>query len=253
MRVHIFEKRKCQKKALVLTAVIIGMCSFVWYFSTTVIQATRVSGQERFVFRQEREEQLNNKNLQDTTGDTKKIALTFDDGPNPDYTESLLAGLRERDVHATFFLLGVEVEKYPEIVEDIKEDGHLIGVHAYEHVNLSNLTDKAAIEQVDKTNHAIYEVTGEYAEYIRPPYGCWKCNLDYQTNMIEVLWDIDPLDWKTSNSAAVVKRVVTKCQENDIILLHDAYESSVAAALEIIDTLQEQGYEFVTVDELILE
>lgn len=183
----------------------------------------------------------------------KKIAITFDDGPNADYTEMLLAGLKERGVNATFFLLGKEVEKYPNIVAEIQADGHLIGTHSYEHVNLCNLSETAAIEQVDKTNQAIYKITGEYPEYIRPPFGCWKGNLDYETTMIEVLWDIDPLDWKTSNSDVIARRVIDKVQENDIILLHDASESSVKAAFKIIDALQKEGYTFVTVDELILE
>lgn len=185
--------------------------------------------------------------------DQKKIAITFDDGPNADYTEMLLEGLKERGVPATFFLLGAEVEKYPEIVAHMKEQGHLIGTHSYEHVNLCNLSEAAAIEQVDKTNHAIYEITGEYPEYIRPPYGCWKSNLDYDTEMIEVLWDIDPLDWKTSNSDVIKERVVSKAQENDIILLHDASESSVKAAFKIIDELQSEGYTFVTVDEILFD
>ena len=86
------------------------------------------------------------------------------------------------------------MEKYPDIVEKIYADGHLIGVHSYDHVNLRNLSDAAAIEQVDKTNAAIHEITGEYPEYIRPPFGCWKCNLDYETSMIEILWDVDTLD-----------------------------------------------------------
>lgn len=183
----------------------------------------------------------------------KKVAITFDDGPNPDYTEMLLAGLKERGVRATFFLLGKEVENYPEIVEDIYEDGHLIGTHSYEHVNLNHLCDSAAVEQVDKTNQAIHELTGEYPEYIRPPFGSWKCNLDYETKMIEVLWDVDPLDWKTNNSDVIAKRVVDKVQENDIILLHDASESSVVAAFKIIDELQKEGYTFVTVDEILFD
>lgn len=183
----------------------------------------------------------------------KKVAITFDDGPNPDYTEILLAGLKERGVRATFFLLGKEVERYPKIVEDIYADGHLIGTHSYEHVNLNNLCDAAAVEQVDKTNQAIYELTGEYPEFIRPPFGSWKCNLDYETKMIEVLWDVDPLDWKTDNSDVIAKRVVDKVQENDIILLHDASESSVNAAFKIIDELQKEGYTFVTVDEILFD
>lgn len=189
----------------------------------------------------------------ENAAEKKKIALTFDDGPNPEYTEKLLEGLKERGVKATFFLLGAEAEKYPEIVRKIHEDGHLIGVHAYEHVNLANLTDQAAVEQVDRTNQIIYELTGSYSEYIRPPYGCWKCSLDYETKMIEVLWDVDPLDWKTGNAAVVAKRVTDKVRENDIILLHDASESSVSAAFQIIDALKQQGYAFVTVDEILFD
>lgn len=183
----------------------------------------------------------------------KKVALTFDDGPNAKYTGKLLDGLKERGVHATFFLLGKQVEKSPQIVERMYQDGHLIGNHSYEHVNLSTLSDEAAKTQVDKTNEAIYQVTGEYPEYIRPPYGCWKSNLDYATTMIEVLWNVDPLDWKTDNANTVVERVLKEVGENDIILLHDASESSVNAAFQIIDKLKEEGYAFVTVDEILFD
>ncbi len=189
----------------------------------------------------------------DTLEMKKKVAITFDDGPNPDYTEELLEGLKERNVTASFFLLGKEAEKFPDIVKKIYEGGHLIGTHSYEHVNLCNLTDEAAVEQVDKTNQVILELTGEYPQYIRPPFGCWKENLDYKTTMMEVLWDVDPRDWATDNSSVIAARVLDKVQENDIILLHDASESSVKAAFQIIDTLQEQGYVFVTVEELMME
>ena len=182
----------------------------------------------------------------------KRIAITFDDGPNPDYTADLLKGLKERGVTATFFLLGAQVEKYPKLVEQIAKEGHLIGTHSYQHVNLCNLTDEAAIEQVVKTNELIEEITGECPQFIRPPFGCWKKDLDYNTTMLEVLWDIDPLDWNTSNTDAIVKRVLKNASDGAIILLHDASQSSVDAALQIIDQLQKEGYLFVTVDELIL-
>ena len=183
----------------------------------------------------------------------KKVAITFDDGPDPDYTPKLLDGLKEREVKATFFLLGEQVEKYPEIVKRMHEEGHLVGTHSYEHVDLSRLSDEKAIEQVDKTNQLIFHITGEYPKYIRPPFGCWKCNLDYETNMMEVLWDIDPLDWNMANSDVIAKRVIKKVQEYDIILLHDASESSVKAAFKIIDELKAKGYTFVTVEEILLE
>ena len=165
----------------------------------------------------------------------------------------LLKGLKKRGVKATFFVLGEEVERYPDILKATYDDGHMIGVHSYQHVNFGQIGDAAALEQVEKTQQAIYDVTGEYTGYIRPPYGCWKKELDQELPMIEVLWDIDPLDWATKDADTVVQRVLQKIPDGSIILLHDASESSVSAALTIIDTLQKRGYEFVTVEELILE
>lgn len=191
--------------------------------------------------------------MNETTAEKKQIAITFDDGPNPDYTMTLLDGLKKRGVKATFFLLGAEVEQYPQIVECIQEDGHLIGVHSYEHVNFGQIGDDAAIEQIEKTQEVIYGITGEYPGYIRPPYGCWKKELDKKLPMIEVLWDVDPRDWATTDTDTVVQRILSNVSEGSIILLHDASESSVQAALTVIDVLQEQGYEFVTVEELIVE
>lgn len=184
---------------------------------------------------------------------TKKVALTFDDGPNPDYTPVLLDELKKRGVPVTFFVLGAEVEQYPELVRRASEDGHLIGVHSYKHVNLRQLSDQQAVEQVNRTNEAIHAACGQYASYIRPPYGCWKEDLDYEVQMVEVLWDIDPRDWATTSADLVVQRVLQDVEENSIILLHDASESSVQAACRIIDSLQSQGYSFVTVEELMME
>ena len=185
--------------------------------------------------------------------ESKQIAITFDDGPNPDYTMKLLKGLKKRGVKATFFVLGEEVERYPDILKATYDDGHMIGVHSYQHVNFGQIGDAAALEQVEKTQQAIYDVTGEYTGSTRPPYGRWKKELDQELPMIEVLWDIDPLDWATKDADTVVQRVLQKIPNGSIILLHDASESSVSAAFTIVDTLQKQGYEFVTVEELMLE
>ena len=183
----------------------------------------------------------------------KQIAITFDDGPNPEYTMKLLEGLKKRGVKATFFVLGAEVEKYPDIVKKIDDGGHLIGVHSYEHVNFGQIGDEAAIEQIEKTQEAIHNVTGKYAGYIRPPYGCWKKSLDVEVPLIEVLWDIDPLDWATKDADTVVQRILKGVTEGSIILLHDASQSSVQAAFSVIDILQQENYEFVTVEDLLLE
>ena len=187
------------------------------------------------------------------TADKNKVAITFDDGPNPEYTVELLEGLQKRGVKATFFVLGAEVEKYPDIVKKIDDGGHLIGVHSYEHVNFGQIGDEAAIEQIEKTQEAIHNVTGKYAGYIRPPYGCWKKSLDVEVPLIEVLWDIDPLDWATKDADMVVQRILKGVTEGSIILLHDASQSSVQAAFSVIDILQQENYEFVTVEDLLLE
>ena len=183
----------------------------------------------------------------------KEVAITFDDGPNPDHTARLLKGLKERGVSATFFLLGKEAEKYPELVLQMYEEGHLIATHSYEHVNLCSLSDEKACEQVEKTNDIIEGITGERPQFLRPPFGSWKENLDCETEMIKVLWDIDPLDWNVSNSTEIARSVLADVEDGDIILLHDASESSVNAAFKIIDALVKEGYCFVTVEELVLD
>lgn len=189
----------------------------------------------------------------ENTSEKKKVAITFDDGPHPQYTPEMLEALKKRNVKATFFLLGQEVEKYPEIVKQIQEEGHLIGNHSYQHEQLSKLPMEQACQQVNRTNELIYNITGEYPSYLRPPFGDWHEKLDCEMNMVEVLWDVDTLDWSSQNHQKIVNKVLKKVQENDIILMHDGYETSVTAAMEIIDTLQQQGYEFVTVDEIIFD
>lgn len=182
-----------------------------------------------------------------------KIALTFDDGPHPVYTVQLLDGLRERGVKATFFLIGENIKGREDIVKQMYEDGHLIGNHTWSHVRLTDMDAVKACEEITKTSELVKSITGKNTEYIRPPFGSWDKDLECGFDMFPVLWSVDPLDWTTSNTDRVVEKVVSQTQENDIILLHDCYESSVEAALRIVDILQAKGFEFVTADELILD
>ncbi len=184
----------------------------------------------------------------------KKIALTFDDGPSKieGGTEYLLDGLLERDVKVTFFLLGKSASNYPEIVSRIYEEGHLIGCHSYSHIDLTTISENEFMIEIEMTNQAIYDCTGESVLFIRPPFGEWERSLETMTTMIPVFWSIDSLDWTTDNVEQIVENVVTSAQENDIILMHDCYASTSEAAFQIIDILQEKGFEFVTVDELLL-
>jgi len=185
--------------------------------------------------------------------DSKKIALTFDDGPHPFYTEQLLKGLKERNVRASFFITGQNVEAYPEIVKEMYEDGHLIGNHTYSHTQLTGRNQEEFKQEIIKTNEAIREVTGQDTIYVRPPYGSWNKEFEKELNMFPVLWSIDPLDWCSSDVSCIVRNVCAKAKENDIILMHDQYKSTVTAALKIVDELQDEGFEFVTVDELMFD
>jgi peptidoglycan/xylan/chitin deacetylase (PgdA/CDA1 family) len=188
-----------------------------------------------------------------TDTDTKRIALTFDDGPHSVYTEQLLDGLAERNVKATFFLLGENIEGREDIVKRIQEEGHLIGSHTYYHVDISRLEQEEACLEIERAVEAVTDITGEEVEYIRPPFGNWNRELESSVCMIPVFWSLDTRDWMTRNADQIVQKVVTDVEENDIILMHDSYDSTVKAALRVIDLLQAQGYEFVTADQLILE
>jgi len=181
----------------------------------------------------------------------KKIALTFDDGPHPRYTEQILDGLAERNVKATFFVLGRNIKGNEDIIKRIQDEGHLIGNHSYDHVRLTSLRLETAYEDLNKVNQCIYDITGVYPIYVRPPFGEWRKGLDCKMNMIPVLWTVDSKDWQLKNADKIVKNVVKKVKEGDIILMHDWYSTSVTATMQIVDELQKQGYDFVTVDELI--
>ncbi len=161
--------------------------------------------------------------------------------------------MKKRGVKATFFLIGKNVKENPDLVKRLDEEGHLIGNHTYNHVEITRISDEEAKKEITDTDEAICAITGKHVEYMRPPFGLWQEELEQELNVMPVMWSVDPLDWTTKNVDEIVNKVVTEAGENDIILLHDCYDSSVDAALRIIDTLQKKGFEFVTADELIMD
>lgn len=185
--------------------------------------------------------------------ETRRIALTFDDGPHPYYTDLLLDGLAERGVKVTFFLLGENIEGREDVIRRMSEEGHLIGNHTFYHVDINSLSMEEACAEIRDTSEAIRAITGQQVEYVRPPYGNWNKELECQVMMIPVFWTLDTLDWKVKNTDRIVREVLEDVEENDVILMHDSYRTTVEAALRIVDELQKEGYEFVTADELILE
>ncbi len=186
-------------------------------------------------------------------GEAPKIAITFDDGPSSQCTGRLLDGLKERGIKATFFLIGKNAKENPDLVRRLDAEGHLIGNHTYNHVEITRLSDEEAKKELMDTDEVISQITGKHVEYMRPPFGQWQDNLEKELNVMPVMWSIDPLDWTTKNVDEIVNKVVTQAKENDIILLHDCYDSSVDAALRIVDILRKKGFEFVTADELIMD
>lgn len=183
----------------------------------------------------------------------KKIALTFDDGPHPQFTESLLNGLKERGIQVTFFVTGEHAKLHPDIIERMDKEGHVIGNHTYSHMQLTQGNREQFKEELMKTNEILTEITGEEVLFVRPPYGTWDKKLETELNMIPVMWNVDPLDWCSDDVSGVVSRVINNAEENAIILMHDYYESSVTAALQIVDELQKKGYSFVTVEEILFD
>lgn len=183
----------------------------------------------------------------------KKIALTFDDGPHPYYTEQLLDGLKERGVVATFFVTGEHATLHPDVIKRMSEEGHLIGNHTYSHMQLTSSNKAEFKEELVATSEVIEEIIDEEVIYVRPPYGTWDKSFEEELNMIPVLWTIDPLDWCSDNASSVVRRTLDAAGENEIILMHDYYDSSVTAALEVVDELLAEGYTFVTVEEILFE
>ena len=178
--------------------------------------------------------------------------VAVDDGPSAEYTPRLLDGLKERNIKASFFLLGRNIPGNEEIVERMQEEGHLIGNHTYNHVQLSAISEAEAREEILKTNNIIYEITGNYPQYMRPPFGSWKKNLELCVEMIPVFWNIDTMDWKSQDVSSILNIVFAEAEDGAIILMHDEYETSVEAALQIADHLMKEGYEFVTADRLIV-
>jgi peptidoglycan/xylan/chitin deacetylase (PgdA/CDA1 family) len=187
------------------------------------------------------------------SAEIRRVALTFDDGPHPVYTEKLLDALKERGVKATFFVTGEHAELHPDVIKRIHDEGHLIGNHTYSHIQLTSANKEQFQNELIQTNKILSDITGDEIQYVRPPYGSWDKKIETELNMFPVLWNVDPLDWCTANASRVANAVLKKVSDNDIILLHDYYDTSVDAAIMVVDELQKQGYDFVTVDKILFD
>ena len=185
------------------------------------------------------------------TTSTKRVALTFDDGPHPKVTQQILKTLKKYNAKATFFVLGESVEKNPNVLKEVFNAGHEIGNHTYSHPKLTTLTNKQIQTQVESTNKAVKSITGNNPTVFRPPYGSYDKTVSSQLNVPNVLWTVDTLDWKHRDPKKTLQIVKSNVKNGSIILMHDIHQSTADALDSVISTLQKQGYEFVTVSEIL--
>lgn len=191
--------------------------------------------------------------------DKKVLALTFDDGPHPIYTTEILDILKEYNVKATFFILGKHGELYPEILLRQNREGHEIGIHSYNHINMKKEEVEVVEDEFNKTQQIIYVSTGEEAKVFRPPYGTYNqmvYDIAVKNQCKMVLWTYyqDSRDWSNPGTDKIVETVTSQARNGDIILFHDHNEASenqtIEALKKILPELISQGYKFVTVSEL---
>ena len=193
--------------------------------------------------------------------DEKVIALTFDDGPDKDYTPQILGILKKTDVKATFFVVGENVEWNREIIKRQYEEGHEIGNHTFTHINVSQKGYDEIYKEINSTQQLVKNIIGIEPKLFRPPYRAISkamCSIVKENDMNIVLWsNLDARDWSNPGVHNIVDTIISKVQNGTIILLHDynnlrSEKSQTIKALEIvIPKLKEMGYKFVTVSQLI--
>ena len=179
----------------------------------------------------------------------KMIALTFDDGPNYN-TSKVIDVLNKYDIKATFFVLGSRAINNKDILKKMADSGMEIGNHTYNHLLFTKYDENKIRSEIEDTSEVIYSATKKRPKLLRPSYGSVNNKIKKVANMPIIIWDIDTLDWKYHNSKRITSRVVNKVRDGDIILMHDIYSASLNALSNIIPILQDNGYEFVTIDEL---
>ena len=181
----------------------------------------------------------------------KYVALTFDDGPSPRCTPQLLDGLRELGAKATFFVVGCQAVKDPDIVRRIADEGHQVGNHSYDHAALDRLTPAQALADLEKNDALLRELLGDGDYWVRPPYGLLTDDEAARLTVPLVNWSVDTEDWRTKDCDKILDVIYRCTGDGDIVLLHDRYLNTVDAALKAVAHLQQQGYVFVTVSELL--
>lgn len=192
-----------------------------------------------------------------------EIALTFDDGPSPDYTLPLLAILRQYHISATFFMLGRCAQRYPDLVRAVMDAGHAIGNHSWDHPYLTRLSAEQIFQQLSATREVIEQATGICPSLFRPPYGYYNRRTlaaAQALGLSAILWNVDPVDWSCPGSAAIRARVLSQLTNGAIILLHDGASDGEASRTQTLEALpqiieegQARGFRFVSLPHMLAQ
>lgn len=181
----------------------------------------------------------------------KAVALTFDDGPSSATTPGLLDTLKKYDVHATFFVQGMNCEGNGEILQREADEGHEIGNHSWDHPNLSNLSMDEVNSQLNRTAKIVKKLCGYNVHIVRPPYGAISSAMRESLKHPMIYWEVDTEDWKSHNTKAIMKMIKKYIQDGSIILMHDIHADSCEAAKTVIPWLLDHDYDVLTVSELM--
>lgn len=187
------------------------------------------------------------------SNDKKRVSITFDDGPYS-LTEKYINVLQKYDVHATFFLIGIQIEKYPDEAKKIVESGYEIGIHSYSHRQLTAMGKSSIENDFQKSLSAIKSITDSEIRFFRPPFGDFNdavIDIAKRHKLTTVLWCVDPRDWQNDDPNVIAQHVIEKAENGAIILLHEGRESTLVALPQIIEGLWERGFNIVSLSELL--
>lgn len=185
--------------------------------------------------------------------DKKLVALTFDDGPHAGYTIKLLQVLKALRVKATFFLVGKQVDKFPQLVQREALEGHELGNHTYDHVDLTQIPPELIGFELDACDRSIRQATGSSARFFRPPGGQFATDVMREAekrHFITALWSDDPGDYAKPGADVVLQRTMDHLENGSIILLHDGIPDTMSVLPILVSQARKRGFEFVTMSEL---